>query len=140
MGFGHFQNVHFFNVRILSHTIFVDDNNDIKHFIQLRAFSRKKSIFKYHRFYPFFVHFVYFLCDFNIFVHFEKSTFFFGKILWINIIFNQYMNKYNIKMFVPTITRLIKGKISKDCKTRIDVTNIDDKKLFNIISKEMLIN
>ena len=50
------------------------------------------------------------------------------------------MNNYNIKMFVPTITRLIKGKISKDCKTRIDVTNIDDKKLFNIISKEMLIN
>lgn len=50
------------------------------------------------------------------------------------------MNKYNIKVFVPMITRLINEKLSRDRKTSMNVTNIDDKKLFKIISKEMLIN
>ena len=61
------------------------------------------------------------------------------------------MNKYNIKVFVPMITsrlitsrvitsRVINEKLSRDRKTSMNVTNIDDKKLFKIISKEMLIN
>jgi hypothetical protein len=59
------------------------------------------------------------------------------------------MNKYNIKVFVPMITSLItrlitskviNEKLSGGRKTSMNVTNIDDKKLFKIISKEMLIN
>lgn len=55
------------------------------------------------------------------------------------------MNKYNIKVFVPMITRLITSKVineklSRGRKTSMNITNIDDKKLFKIISNEMLIN
>jgi hypothetical protein len=57
-----------------------------------------------------------------------------------NIIFNQCMHKYNIKVFVPMITRVINKKLSRGRKTSMNVKNIDDKKLFKIISKEMLIN
>jgi hypothetical protein len=38
--------VHFFNVDILSHNIFVDGNNTKNPNIQLRSFSRKKRIFE----------------------------------------------------------------------------------------------
>jgi len=50
------------------------------------------------------------------------------------------MHKYNIKVFVPMITRVINKKLSRGRKTSMNVKNIDDKKLFKIISKEMLIN